>query len=580
MLPFCLWSQNTPYLEKKISLNKNNQALTVVFKEISTQSGVVFSYNPAQLNDQRKVSINVHKTPLRLVLDELLKGSKCNYRIKKNYIILTLDTKTPAAPAPPVVLNGYVYNSRDSSLVGNASVYIASGRHAAVSDPYGYFSVSYPKQQNLVSLSVAKEDFFDTTLLLLNPSKEKIQIWLEPRLKAMPDLQQVAAVKDSILPVKIGDTIIVTKDNSRFINFWLRLKKMKSNFRNINDTLFTDFSVSLFPPISTNKLLSINTVNKFSFNILVGHSKGIRYFELGGLLNIDNGQVRYTQIAGLGNVVADTMKGVQVAGLFNTVRTQANGLQLGGIFNTANTADGMQLGGIFNLAKNKVRGMQLAGIVNVADTVKGMQLAGIVNTAENCSGMQLAGVVNYARKMKGFQLSVVNVADSCTGIPFGVFSYVKHGYHKFEFSATELRFVNVGFRTGVEKFHNIFFAGVNYFAVKQMWTYGYGFGSTFKLKKRLNLTAELSSQQIQPINGREGVKLSLVNKAFVGLDIVCASKFRIALGPTFNVLVADSEGSYYNNVTMLASPFSFYNRQDGKTNIRMWIGGSLSLKFF
>ncbi|HEY1041003.1 MAG TPA: hypothetical protein VGF30_16425, partial [Bacteroidia bacterium] len=300
--------------------------------------------------------------------------------------------------------------------------------------------------------------------------------------------------------------------------------------------------------------------------------------ELGGLLNIDNGPVSYTQIAGIGNVVSDTVKGVQVGGIFNTVKTHVSGLQIGGVFNTAESVNGMQLSSVFNLNKRRVNGMQLGGILNIADTVKGMQLAGIVNCANNCSGMQLAGVCNYAKNMKGFQLGLINVSDTCTGIPFGLFSFVKRGYHKAELSANELQFINIGFRSGVEKFHNIFFAGANYFATKQMWTYGYGLGSTFKLKNRLHLTTELSAQQIQPMNG-EGIYLSILNKAFVGLDIKCGSKFGIAFGPTYNVLVSDSKSPYYNNVAMLA-PGVFYSRTDGQTNVRMWIGGNLSLKFF
>jgi hypothetical protein len=577
VLSFCLRSQNVPYLEKKVSLNKNNQPLSLVLKEISTQIGVVFSYNPAQVNDQRKVSINVFKTPLRLVLDELLKGSKCSYKLKKNYVIITYDPKLKEEAAPPVVLNGYIYNSKDSSLIENASVYIASGKHSAVSDEYGYFSVSYPKQQNLVSLSVARENYVDTTLVLLNPSKEKIKIYLEPRPVVFPiDTLSKLELKESRI-AGTADSIAAVVEKDRFMKFWLRLKKMKSNFKNINDTLFSDFSVSLFPPISTNKLLAINTVNKVSFNILVGHSKGIRYFELGGLFNIDNGKVSYVQVGGLGNVVADTLKGLQVGGLFNTVRTHVYGTQIGGIFNTARSVDGFQLGGIFNATKGNVNGMQLGGIVNIADTVTGMQLAGIVNKAGDCSGVQIAGICNYARKMKGFQLALINVADTCEGAPFGLFSYVKHGYHKVELSANELRFIQLGFRSGVEKLHNIFFAGVDPFAVKKMWTYGYGIGSTHTLKGRWKLTTELSAQQLQPID-KANTRLSLLNRVYAGVDFVCASTFRLGLGPSFNVLVSDTQSEYYPNVVMLANPYTFYNHTEGQTNIRMWVGGTLSIK--
>lgn len=607
LIAVCVKAQTIPYLEKKVTLNKTSQPLALIFKELNSQTGVVFSYNPVQLNDQRKVTLSALKVPLRLVLDDLLKGTKCTYKLKKNYLIITYNAALKEEEKP-ILISGYIYNSIDSTLVTNASVYILSGKHTSVSDQYGYFSISYPKQQNSIDLSVAKQNYSDTAMVLKAVSSEKVKIYLKPvAVPVVVDTGKVLIVRDSILNT---DTIAVAKKNG-FINFWLRLKESRLNLNNISDTFFSKYSISLIPAVSTNKLLSINTVNDYSFNILIGHSKGVKYFELGGLININNGPVSYCQIAGIGNVVSDTVKGVQVGGIFNSVRSNVSGIQVGGIFNKAETVDGMQMGGIFNSSRKKVKGvqvggvfnkgetvygmqiggifnkaetvdgMQVAGISNTVDTIKGMQLAGIVNRAKYCSGVQLAGIYNRAKNMKGFQLALVNSADSCSGIPFGLFSYVKHGYHKIELSVNELQFVNIGFRTGVERLHNILFVGINNFSKEKMWTYGYGLGATFKLKNRWNLTTELSSQQIQPLNGAD-VKLNLVSKAFVGIDFVCARKFRIALGPTFNVLTADTKSSYYNISSDMVSPFviSTYANQTDKTVNKLWIGGTISIKFF
>jgi len=569
------FAQKTPYLERLVTINVASQPLSAIFNSIAAQTGVVFSYT--RLDDRQKKSYTCTKKPLRLVLSELMKDYSCRYKAKDKYIILLCDEKSKANPVPPAVITGYLFDVEDSSRIESGSIYAKHEKRVALSDRFGFFSLSYPSTQMNISLSFAKESYRDTTLIIAGKSRQELVVYLHP-------LQTKSAAKQDQPVEQIVDEPVATIDTSSQSlpvskrSFWSRFRRSNANFRNITDTLFSNFSVGIVPYISTNRLLSINTVNKYSLNVFVGYSKGVDILEIGGWLNIDNGNVKYFQAAGLGNIVSGTVKGVQLAGLFNQNSRHTTGVQAGGILNQANSLTGFQAGGILNYVNHKMKGMQVAGILNVADTVKGMQVAGLFNYARVVNGVQLAGLVNYAKQLDGVQLSVFNIADSCSGIPIGFFSFVNKGYHKLELSGDELFFMTLALRTGVKKFHNIFFSGMDLTLDDHFWSYGYGFGTSWRISRRWNFVSEITAQQIQRISTGD-VSLNMINKAFAGIEWQAAPKFSMALGPTYNILVADIAGPDYHAAFDELTPQGFYQHFTGTTGLKMWYGGKISLKF-
>jgi hypothetical protein len=582
-------AQRTPYLERLVTIAANKQTLADIFKTISVQTEVVFSYSQG-FNDKQLMSYVCKNKPLRLVLNSLLQPSNCSYKVKEKYIIITCNK---AAPASLIKMNGYIYNALDSLVIPNASVYIKQNKQSAITNNFGYFEMEFSNKTTRFFLSVAKEGYRDTTLLVSSSSKQEFSIYLNAKtapkalVTHMPDTlvsKQDSLVSDSIVP-KAEVTSEVAS------SFWTRIKSKDINFRNISDTLFTNFSISALPNIGTNRLLSINTVNKYSFNVLAGYSKGVDVFELGGLVNIDNGDVKYGQVAGLVNLVSGNVTGFQLGGIANLNSKQTNGLQIGGIVNVNKAMVlGMQLGGICNYTQgvkgvqlagiynqtNSIMGMQLGGIYNHAQKAQGLQLAGIVNTADTVNGVQFSGILNKAGYVKGMQFSLLNVADTFAGMPFGFFSYVKKGYHTLELASDEMRFASISFGTGVNALHNIFILGINY-SKPQLLTYGYGLGSDFALQKKWNVSIELTGQQFQ--NTSYALSLdNLSGKVFVGIAYKIKPKLKLGFGPTYNVFSSNTgetnSGAIFENIP----PYYFYNQDSGDRNTKMWIGAKLYLK--
>lgn len=587
------FGQQTPYLEKTVTIRNATISYAELFKQLSAQTGVVFSYT--NFDDSRKVTVSYYKKPLRVVLNGVLNEGNCTYKTKGKYIILSCKTPTKKAEQSPsdAVVNGYIYNASDSSKVPYTSVYVSQYKQSVVTNEYGYFSMSVPRSSDVLSISIAKENYEDTTVVILSRPRNTLVVYLQP--KAPP----VQIIVDDTLQIvyqpAVVDTLPTdTLPESRFA-FWKRFREHQINLRNINDTFFTKYSFSFVPPVSTNHLLSVNTVNDYSFNILAGISHGVNVMEIGGIMNLDYGDVRRFQLAGITNIVSGHVNGVQIGGIFNTVAGDMNGVQVSGIVNMVGgnvskvqiagisnlvlrNVNGVQVAGISNTAK-QVKGFQLAGIVNLADTVRGHQLAGIVNLARRVEGGQFAGIINAASVVNGFQLGFINVADTVNGVPFGFLSFVRSGYHQLELATDENLINTMSFRTGVAAFHNQLFAGLQFNGDNPLWTFGYGLGSAIRLGNRWNLDFELSSQQLDRVGDALFGSNQLV-KLYVGAEWRIGKKIGLAAGPSINWLNQYTDGGDTAGITDQFNVKPFFEDQGSYFNNQLWLGGRVALRFF
>lgn len=590
---YVLQAQEIPYPEKNVTVNFSNTPLSDVFKSLSNQTGVVFSYS--SFDDQKKISLSAHNKTLRIVLNQVALVSNSSYKLKGKYVIIKTAPITPVLGNSSVVLSGYIYNAQDSSKIDRASVYIETSKRSSLTNEYGYFFLSGIDASSPVKLSIAKQNYYDTAISVVSKKDTLLAIYLHPKLiekkEIAADTMRIdTARKDSLVKVAIVDSISAQPDLLEQLR--MGFKKFNSNFKNISDTLFSNFALSLAPYISTNRLLSGNTVNNGALNLTVGYSKGVRLFEIGGVMNIDDGNVKYFQVAGAGNIVSENVSGVQIAGVLNLNRKRTdgfqvagvyndtykmNGMQVAGVFNNTYTMNGMQIAGVVNRNEGHAKGMQIAGVINLSDTVSGFQIAGLVNHSDYAKGVQIS-TINIARKLKGVQLGFINVSDTCKGIPIGFISYVKTGYHKLELSYDELGFGTLYFGSGANEFHNIFLGGYN-FSQPHIFTYGYGLGSSLKLSRKWNLKFDVTGQQIQSSEIFE-ISLNLLSKAYVGLEFAPFKGIRIGVGPSFNVFTADISSAHYAPTQSIFPSDLLYNQTHGTTNVKTWIGAKVALKFF
>ena len=577
-----------PMLERTISISVVNEKIPSLLNRIGQAGGFSFSYNSAIIDPNQNVSLDITNQTVRNVLNEIFNGSM-NYKEKSNYLILT---KAPVAVVKNstvvVIINGYVEDKATGDKIPQASVYDRNSVTSAVTDQFGYFNLRLEKKTDSISLSVSKKNYRDTLVSITAPSNQYLTISIDP---INEDSVLISAQTSST------DTVIVEKKEEMSFPY-----ESEPNVQNISDTLYELVQVSFLPFLGTNGRLSGNIINDYSVNFLGGYSLGTRQIELGFFFNLDRGDVSWLQLAGFGNVVGGNVYGVQAAGFANVNGKDTEAVQLAGFVNT-NMGDtrGVQVAGFANTNLGKMNGVQVAGFSNV--TVKpsygvqvagfgnvqlgdysGSQFAGLTNIAtEKISGSQVSALFNYGRKVHGTQIGLVNYADTLGGVPIGLLSIVKSGYHKIELSADEIFYTNLAFRTGVRKFHTMLMAG---FKPQQsldpadtsVWTFGYGLGITPKLNRWWYLDIDISSQHVN--KGSFTDALSLLNKVYVGFDFHVAKKFSIATGVTFNGYLTSNTYTEYPTLFTDYQPKIVAERNfSNDTNLKMWWGAKVALRF-
>ncbi len=577
-----------PLLERTISISAVNEKVPSLLNRIGQAGGFSFSYNSAIIDPNQNVSLDITNQTVRNVLNEIFKGSM-NYKEKSNYLILT---KAPVAPVKNntvvVIINGYVEDKATGEKIPQASVYDKNSVTSAVTDEFGYFNLKLEKKTDSISLSVSKKNYRDTLVSITAPSNQYLTISIDPITE---DSILITAQTDSV------DSVVAEEKEEMSFPY-----ASEPNVQNIRDTLYELVQVSFLPFLGTNGRLSGNIINDYSINFLGGYSLGTRQIELGFFFNLDRGDVSWLQIAGFGNVVGGKVYGVQAAGFANVNGDDTEAVQLAGFVNT-NMGDtrGVQVAGFANTNLGKMNGVQVAGFSNVTGMpsngvqvagfgnvqigdYSGSQFAGLTNIAtEKITGSQISALFNYGRKVHGTQIGLVNYADTLGGVPIGLLSIVKSGYHKIELSADEVFYANLAFRTGVRKFHTMLMAG---FKPQQsldpadtsVWTFGYGLGITPKLNRWWYLDVDISSQHVN--KGSFTDALSLLNKVYVGFDFQVAKKFSIATGVTFNgYLTSNSYTEYPTLFTDYHPKIVAEKNFSNDTNLKMWWGAKIALRF-
>ncbi len=601
------------YLNILVSLDIQDDKLSDALFEIGEQGGFAFSYNSEIIPGDRLVSITVTEVPVQTVLEQLLDEP---YRYKEigNHLIILQGqmAETPRAERKQArnqayLIQGYIFDSRTGEKIFQASVYEVEGFRSAITDYTGSYSIELPANQESKYLSFSKVGYLDTVVIVKPVEAISLNIALTPK----PDYLESRAVEPANGP-NIHDRTLVAA---------LVPKKSMIMADNVQVEEKRIVQVSFLPYLGTNQLVTGLITNRFSFNILAGYSGGVDGLELGGFQNIVRGTVKGVQLAGFGNIVGgstqgfqgsgfynvsagpltgvqasgfanvalDTIRGTQLAGFSNTLRGPMYGVQASGFVNfTSEHVDGLQATGFVNIALKDVRlsqlsgfanycrsvdGVQASGFANYAKDVEGLQATGFVNVASGTnSGFQAAGFVNYATVLDGYQVSVINIADTVSsGVPIGVFSFVRKGLHEVEISSNELFWLNTGFKTGTNHLYNIFLAGLN-----AEWGYaGYGLGTQFNLSQKFSLGLELSSRVIADLSFDEIIGHQ--HQLALHANYQLFKHFALFAGASLNLMGSSQAVGQLDVPLVLTKPI--YSRVVGNSHWNAWPGFFVGMRF-
>lgn len=602
-----LFAQNTPPLERIISIKITNERLDNALKAIGNSGSFSFSYNPDDIDINKKVSVSLQNQPVREALT-IIFGNTVTFKSRGNYVILK---KNDEEQKKDFFVMGYVSDGETGLKIEKASVYEPVTLASAVTNQYGYYRLKIPTTLSNVNIQVRKQNYHSTEALVKGKQNITLNLTIIPvkPLQISNKTLTPIAIKTDTLPAKkldsippfqnkpieiAKDTLSVTKKKLDYQNYWDETKEIlldthrqitdwfintrqKIHLNNIEDTLYRPFQISLTPFVGTNHYLSGNVINDYSVNILVGYSLGVRKLEVGGFMNIVRGNVSGIQAAGFANLVGEHVRGVQGAGFVNVVGKNTYGIQASGFGNlvfgnfTGIQASGfanavlhsskyiVQASGFGNLILNNGSGIQATGFVNlVGKDFRGIQASGFLNyVGEDFTGVQ-AGVINIADNVnKGLQIGVLNFADRSNAIPIGVASFVrKGGYKRLELSTDEVNSANLTFKTGVKRFYNVFTAGFNYNPVnKPLFSFGYGLGTAWRLNRTFWLNFDVVSHHLQ--NDVNTWELNQLTRGSLGLEVHLSPRIALFVASTVNFHATQETEMNLGKL----SKFRFYEHQ-------------------
>ncbi|NII25369.1 hypothetical protein HB364_09770 [Pseudoflavitalea sp. X16] len=522
-------------LNRTVSFAVNRQPLDQVLEILSNKADFYFSYNSNIIKRDSLVTLTITNRTVKQVMEQLFPEGY-EYRESGNYIILrrtpiklTVITNRTASEEKLYYVSGYILDDQTGETVSNASIYEKSQLANTISDGQGYFKIKLKSRYDKAALTVSREFYEDTTIVIQPKYNQQLSIaimpvevsdktiTIAPYTFEAPDSIVIAVRKaDSthwLYTYRKTDSVKVEKTamGKWLLHTWQRVQTI--NLQKF--FVARPYQVSLLPWLSTNGRLNSQVINNVSLNIWGGYSGGVKGVELAGWFNIDKkdvrwlqaagwfnivgGQVDGVQLAGIHNTVLDSVTGVQAAGISNFVRRQFIGAQLSGIYNhVGGSMNGLQAAGIGNFANNGTTGAQVAGVLNVnRRNLRGAQIAGVLNVNfQETKGAQIAGVINYTKKLSGVQVGLINIADTSDGYSIGLINIIFKGYHKLSVYGNEEFPFNAAFKTGNSKLYSILLAGVEPTKDNKAYTFGYGLGREFYLNKKLAANGEISVQHV------------------------------------------------------------------------------------
>ncbi|CAL1519881.1 STN and carboxypeptidase regulatory-like domain-containing protein [Chitinophaga sp. MM2321] len=538
-------------LSRVVSVEVKQRPLSEVLNTISKQGNFYFSYISNILPQDSLVSISARNKTVRQVLDLLLEGNY-NYKESGNYIILLKKSSGQTF----YLITGVVTDKKTGQRVSNASVYERQQLISTLTNNDGYFRLRLKDRYPTAAISVSKELYADTSLLLNTGVDQEVAVTISPTTFQLKTVEITG--RHQVEKTWLGRMVLSSRQKVQSLNLSAFLADKP-------------YQASLTPGLGTHGKMGAQVINKFSFNIIGGYTAGVdglevgtafnivkndmQYVQIAGFMNIVGGKARGVQVAGFHNNVLDSMKGVQVAGFSNIVQGSQDGLQItGGIGQIRGNMSGVQIQGLAGISRGYTEGLQIAGgYAYSGKDINGVQVSGLYNYANatahgvqlsaggnitrgTMNGIQIASLFNYARRLNGVQIGLVNISDTSTGYSIGLVNIVRKGYQKVAVFSTDLLPLNLAWKTGRKELYSILLLGMSPGNNNKAYSFGYGVGKEIPFNKQLFLSAEVTGQSLYLGSWEDN---SQVFRLQPSLHFKLADKISIFAGPSLSVHLFD-----------------------------------------
>lgn len=174
---------------QKISLTKKNITLQQLFKEIKSQSGYDFLYEPKELINAKRLNVDVSGVQLTTLLDQVFAGQPLTYSIDQNTIVIGKKRETildrMVKLFKTMTVNGVVL-SEDGGPLPGATVKVKNNAKAVITNSKGEFRLTGIEENSVLvvsfigyktkEISVANADFLKIQMEPESSSLEQVMV--------------------------------------------------------------------------------------------------------------------------------------------------------------------------------------------------------------------------------------------------------------------------------------------------------------------------------------------------------------------------------------------------------------------
>ncbi len=188
-----------------IKIEKGEQSIGTVFKEIEQQTRISFSYSDHVIDTQEKVNLKNKQYELETLLNRLFYGKSIGFEIRNNKVLLFHQSTRGKRK---VTISGYVYNKDDGEALIGVALYDNLHRSGAVSNVYGFFSYSVETDQD-IPLRISYLGFRDSLVWISPDHKGALELNLSESASELDEVvvkaERISAAQMSNISLKPSD---------------------------------------------------------------------------------------------------------------------------------------------------------------------------------------------------------------------------------------------------------------------------------------------------------------------------------------------------------------------------------------
>ncbi len=138
-----------PDLNQKITVRYSDIPLETLLNDLSLSAHIQFSYSPDLIPVKQKITYAAENKTLEKVLAEVFQQAGIHFTLVDGYIVLkvadAVQDKQSFSKPELFTLSGTITDSANHEIMIGASVYVKETGTGAISNNYGFFSITLPK---------------------------------------------------------------------------------------------------------------------------------------------------------------------------------------------------------------------------------------------------------------------------------------------------------------------------------------------------------------------------------------------------------------------------------------------------